>query len=282
MNPHGTDFLKRVTFRPEVKALAKALGLRKTLRDLYFRCARPSTGIVQHEVRGVTVRFHVRTPGELRNLDPAGHAQQEQGIVERLVDSLQEGDVAFDVGANVGFYTILLAHAVGQSGQVIAFEPNPESFLHLQDNLELNTSRNVRAIRMALGDTDGEAWLYEGQENGDSSLVAQPPGTAFDRRVVETAAGDSFRDAHKLPVPRVVKVDVEGYEYHVLQGLRFTLARPECQLLCCEIHPALLPKPIGPDEILSLVGSLGFDRLETSKRYDTFHLLASKSTCSPN
>jgi FkbM family methyltransferase len=282
MSMTGVDFLKRVTYRPEVKALAKALGLRKTLRDLYFHCARPSNGIVQHQFRGVAGQFHVRTPGELRNLDPAGRAQQEERILELLLGSAQEGDVVFDVGANVGLYTILLAKAVGQQGEVIAFEPNPESYDHLQDNITLNAVRNVKAFRVALGETNGEAWLYGGQENGDSSLVSPPLGKDLGRRVVEIAGGDSFRKAKKLPVPGVVKIDVEGYEYHVLQGLRHTLARSECRLLCCEVHSHLLPKEIDSERILDFVRSLGFGRLDTYDRYDTFHLLGWKATSCPH
>jgi len=282
MTMTGADFLKRLTYRPEVKALAKALGLRKTLRDLYFRYARPSSGIVQHQVRGATGRFHVRTPGELRNLDPAGRAQQEERILELLVDNVREGDVIFDVGANVGLYTILLAKAVGHHGEVIAFEPNPESYRHLQDNLMLNAIRNVRTFPIALGETNGDACLYRGPENGDASLVGPPGGKDFGRGVVEVAAGDSFRETKKLLMPRVVKIDVEGYEYHVLQGLRHTLAHSDCRLLCCEVHTQLLPKEISSGQILRFIRSLGFSCTETYNRYDTFHLLAWKAVFCPH
>ena len=270
------DFLKRVTYRPEVKALARALGLRKTFRNWYYRCARPSNGIVEHRIHGLTARFHVRTPGELRNLDPAGRAQQEQKILELLMASVQEGDGVFDIGANVGFYTVFLALAVGAQGQVIAFEPNTESYQHLQDNLVLNAVTNVRAFRKALGERSGEGRLYQGQENADSSLVGPPLGKDLGHHLVNIVAGDSFREAEKLPVPRVMKVDVEGYEYQVLQGLQSTLAQPPCELLCCEVHPKFLPRGVTPEGILSFVKSLGFRSIGTYSRWDTFHLLARK------
>ncbi len=270
------DFLKRVTYRSGVKALARILGLRKTLRNWYYRWARPPDGIVEDHVGETTARFYVRTPGELRNLDPAGHAQQEQKIVELLMASVQGGDAVFDVGANVGFYTVFLALAVGAQGQVIAFEPNSESYQHLQDNLALNAITNVRAFRKALGERSGEGRLYEGQENADSSLVGPPLGKDVGHQWVDIVAGDSFRETEKLPVPRVVKVDVEGYEYKVLQGLQSTLAQPPCELLCCEVHPRFLPRGVTPEEILGFVRSLGFRSLGTYSRWDTFHLLARK------
>ena len=95
-------------------------------------------------------------------------------------------------------------------------------------------------------------------------------------QVVEIVAGDGFREAEKLPIPRVVKIDVEGYEYQVLQGLQSTLAQPPCELLCCEVHPKFLPRGVAPQVILSFVKSLGFRSMGTHSRYDTFHLLAWK------
>jgi FkbM family methyltransferase len=270
------DFLRRVTYRPEAKALARALGLRKTFRNWYYRFARPSNGIVEHCIHGLAARFHVRTPGELRNLDPVGRAQQERDILELLMASVHEGDAVFDVGANVGFYTVFLALAVGAQGQVIAFEPNTESYQHLGDNLVLNAVTNVRAFRKALGERGGEGRLYQGQENADSSLVGPPLGKDVGHQLVDIVAGDSFRETEKLPVPRVVKIDVEGYEYQVLQGLQSTLAQPPCELLCCEVHPRLLPRGVTLEGILSFVRSLGFRSIDTYSRWDTFHLLARK------
>ena len=98
----------------------------------------------------------------------------------------------------------------------------------------------------------------------------------------QVAAGDSFRESKKLPMPAVVKIDVEGFEYHVLQGLRHTLAHSECRLLCCEVHTQLVPKDISSERILGFVRSLGFSRTETYNRYDTFHLLASKAVSCPH
>lgn len=268
--------LRRLTYRPEVKTLARALGLRRILRKWYYRWARPPDGIVNVIAAGMNAQFHVRTPGELRNLDPAGGAQQEQKIVELLISTVHEGNVIFDVGANVGLYSVLLAKAVGDRGQVIAFEPEGECYQHLQDNLKLNGLTNVRAFRKALGERCCEAKLYRGEENADSSLVGPPTGTDIGHELVEIVEGDEFAKAEGLPVPQLVKIDVEGYEYAVLQGLRRTLTHPACHLLCCEIHPHFLPKSVSAESVLGLVQSLGFNRIDTHPRYDTFHLVARK------
>jgi FkbM family methyltransferase len=161
---------------------------------------------------------------------------------------------------------------------VIAFEPNTESYEHLQDNLVLNGIRNVRSFRKALGERNSEGKLYQGEENADSSLVAPILGSDGRCQPVEIVAGDSFRQAQGLPIPRVVKIDVEGYEYCVLQGLRATLMQASCELVCCEVHPNFLPKEATTEMILSFVRSLGFARLDTYPRYDTLHLVARRSS----
>jgi len=258
------NLLKRLTYRPELKGVARVLHLRRVLRKWYWWWARPPDGILRIQIGQISAQFYVRTPGELRNLDPAGAAQQEWEILQLLISTLCPGDIAYDVGSNVGLYAVLLARVVGERGQVIAFEPESESYAHLQANLKLNGLTNVRAFRKALGERSGEGKLYQGEENADSSLVGPPAGRDMGHQLVEVVEGDDFVHAEGLPVPRVVKIDVEGYEYGVLWGLRETLAHPTCELVCCEIHPHLLPREVKPEAILNLLESLGFTRATTS------------------
>ena len=95
---------------------------------------------------------------------------------------------------------------------------------------------------------------------------------------MEIAQGDELVAAEKLPTPRAVKIDVEGYEHSVIQGLRHTLSEPACEMICCEIHPSMLPSGIKPEAVLSLVDSLGFKQIQQFPRWDkTFHIVARKS-----
>jgi FkbM family methyltransferase len=212
----------------------------------------------------------------LRNLDTAGGLQRELKILELLISSARRGDVFLDVGANVGLYSLLLASALGSSGQVIAFEPERESFEHLQDNLKLNEAGNVRPFQKALGDADGRADLFLRGGNADSTFVWSPSLRYAGQQMVHVVQGDGFLERQNLPLPRLVKVDVEGYECNVLRGLRRTLANPRCELVCCEVHPGLLPKSAQPEDIVQFLSSIGFDRTESFPRYDTFHLVARK------
>ena len=271
------NLLKRVTYRTEIITVARWLGLRPLLRKLYFKWARPKNGILPVELAGVQARFFVRTPEELRILESAGGAGGEGQVVAQVLAFLKPGDVVYDIGANVGLYTVLLSKTVGDSGRIFAFEPEVGTCEHLVENLKLNHARNVQWYRKALGERTGQAALFTGSVIGGGSLVSQQGGGHLEQ-VVEIAQGDELVAAEKLPAPRAVKIDVEGYEQSVIQGLRRTLSEPTCEMICCEIHPSMLPAGVTPEAILSQVDSLGFKHIQQFPRWDkTFHIVARKS-----
>lgn len=271
------NLLKRLTYRTEVITLVRRLRLRSLLKKWYFWWARPSDGVVRIEVTGVEARFYVRTPGEMRNLDPAGGAQAEFPILGKVLSFLSAGGVFCDIGSNVGLYAILAAKKLGEQGRVLAFEPYSQAFCHLRDNIKLNGMTNITVFNKAVGKTHGTAQLNMGEENADSSLVRSPTGRDLGHETVNVISIDEFLRVEQLPVPQVVKIDVEGFEYSVMQGMRRTLTEPACQLVCCEVHPSLLPPEISPQSIPAFLESLGFQHIEARPRRDTFHVFASKT-----
>ncbi len=256
--------LKRLSYRSEVSSLAGTLGLRKVLRSCYYYWARPSGGVLVLELNGVFGRFHVRNYRELRILEAVEIGERD--VLELLIQFLRPGDVLYDVGANIGIYSILLAKA---AGKIIAFEPEGQSFRHLQQNLELNEVRNVHCIQKALGEESGQAQLFVRDGVTCPRLAEPPPGSEKGRVTSESVAiekGDQLVASEGLPLPRAVKIDVEGHEHAVLQGLRHTLANPVCKLVCCEIHPHLLTLNATAESIHELLTSLGFSRILKMER----------------
>ncbi len=156
----------------------------------------------------------------------------ELPVQEALVASLRPGHVCFDVGANVGFLTLLCARLVGPGGRVVAFEPLPAAAAALRANLARNGFANVEVREEAAGERSGSAWLAVGADTALSRMVArQGPGTI----AVPVVAIDDLVRSGAVPAPQVVKIDVEGAEVEVIRGMRDVLRRYGPVVLC-EMH----------------------------------------------
>jgi len=271
-------FLQRLSYRPELIVLARKLHLRRIARQLYYNWMCPSDGVLRVQIGDINAQFRVRTPEELRVFGKAASGGWEREVLEGILASLHLGDLVFDVGANVGLYSVLLAKAVGQQGCVVAFEPHSENFLHLHSNLALNAITNVRLFQKALGDSSGWVRLYFSEDLLFCKLM-RPRGTETSFQTVEVLEGDAVVAQECLGVPRAVKIDVEGHEHAVLRGLRRTLSEPACQLVACEVHPTLLPAGIDPSHVMDLLRDLGFSRTRVMRypKIPEFHVLAYKA-----
>lgn len=135
---------------------------------------------------------------------------QKQRLFAR---SIQPGMVVFDLGANVGFYTLIAATRVGEKGKVFAFEPLPRNLGFLRGHLHYNRIQNVEIVEAAVSNSTGEA-MFEEQVHASMGRLG-PSG----RLQVRTVTLDELVD-HGLPPPDVMKIDIEGGEFPALEGSR--------------------------------------------------------------
>jgi len=272
------DVLKNLSYRTPVRWLAKSLHLERILRKIYYRWTRPRDGIFRLRVGSISALYRVHTSGELREVDQRIQPRGEMGSLEYLTNMLRSGDTVYDVGAHIGLYTVPFAKRVGPQGRVIAFEPAETTHDHLLQNLRLNTLANVRAFAKALGEQNSHARLYHGEENTQQSLLPASNGQDLGHEMVEVVAGDLFVERERLPLPRLVKIDVEGYECAVLRGLSRTLSSPQCEIVCCEIHPQHLPPGVASHDAIDLLKAFGFTRIDIESHRGTFHAIGCKGT----
>jgi len=143
---------------------------------------------------------------------------QERAFVNAF---LREGDVFVDVGAHVGLFALTAAFRVGSTGQVYAFEPSLKNYLRLKDNVALNQFENVSSYQMALSSNQARVKLVVSLDGYDAwNSLAQPvAGHTYEVEEVDTTTWDDFAEQHDL-LGRVamMKIDVEGWEQHVLAG----------------------------------------------------------------
>jgi len=161
----------------------------------------------------------------------------EPRVQNALASLIQPGMVVYDVGANVGFFTVIAARLSGPEGRIVAFEPLPENFERIRHNIALNNFQNIIVRSEALSDTDGQAQFQVSAEPTWGNLVGagkdigQKTGTID----VKVSRLDSLLETGDLPVPNLIKIDVEGAEAQVLRGAENTLRRARPFLLI-ELH----------------------------------------------
>jgi FkbM family methyltransferase len=199
--------------------------------------------LIRRSVRSLQVSDGIVLHGEASGLrfNPAGTnpgyalGTSEPLVQQALADLLRPGMTFYDVGANVGFFSMIAARRVGQSGGVHAFEPLPVNATALAHNVELNGFANVQLVEAAVGRETGRAELAVTEESVQAHLVAIA-STVPTLRTIEVAVTTIDAEvAAGRPAPDVVKIDVEGAELAVLEGMAATLEehRP---IVVCELH----------------------------------------------
>lgn len=170
-----------------------------------------------------------RHPGLYAELLRARPASLDKRVFLRLI---RPGDVIFDVGANVGFYTLLFSRLAGGTGEVHAFEPVPATFQRLAAAAAtLDRSSNIRLRQAAVTSRPCAVTLFQpGEDHGQASLARHSAGswasgTAVTAHDAEGLTLDGYVREQDLRALSFIKCDVEGAELPALQGAAETLAR---------------------------------------------------------
>jgi FkbM family methyltransferase len=150
----------------------------------------------------------------------------------RLV--LKPGDVFVDAGAYHGWYALVASQLVGEAGLVLAFEPNPEAYTTLEQNVAINDGRNIRTFNLAT-DANGTACLYHGPDDQSPSALAYGPG-GVGHSVVTAKRLDDLLTETGIEKVTLMKLDVQGAEIKVLRGATKIL-RQSRPTLIVEVDP---------------------------------------------
>jgi FkbM family methyltransferase len=232
-------------------------GLRSPrARALQHRLTGPARRAHLPVLRGSGRGLRVRVGDSVIKVTGRGEPKVERAFLELIAP----GDVVYDVGANVGWYSLLAARRVGPGGAVVAFEPLLENAYIAQQNASANSMANMSVVGAAVADVDGWfSFLREGSlmgrlERSDRTRPVRsgPSGESeWPRTLVPVLALDSWIHATGQRPPSVVKIDVEGSEARVLRGMRGTLEtfRP---VLIIELHGTKL-------EVADLLDEAGYE-----------------------
>jgi len=162
----------------------------------------------------------------------------EPNITHWVREQLSPGDTFVDVGANLGYYSLLASKLVGNIGKVVAIEASPRNAYQLRRNLALNQTPNVRIVQAAASDKTGALSLYHGPAGkpGDTSIVFRE-GFTYECEVTAAQLCEILSSS-EISTARIIKIDVEGAEWSVIAGLLpcLNLTRPDMELVL-EINP---------------------------------------------
>jgi len=162
----------------------------------------------------------------------SGFEKYETELFKMLVT---EGMTVIDIGANIGYYTLLAAKRVGDKGTVFAFEPEPENYAVLVRNIELNGYRNITPVNKAVSSQTGEVDLFLNRETGAHGFLPERENVVGTIKV-ETVSLDEYFKGRECPVD-IIKVDVEGSEIGVLSGMQNVIKKNHNVRLFTEFWP---------------------------------------------
>jgi FkbM family methyltransferase len=204
-----------------------------------------------------------------------GRTGYESEFQQRMLSLVYQGASVWDVGANVGYYTKQFSAIVGKGGQVAAIEPNPSSVQMLRDSL--SGIENVVIVPMGLGSRDDRLSFDPGVEphSVTGRIVDKRDAQAVDVLKVAITTGERLLDSKGLRQPNVIKIDTEGYELDVLQGMGHIIADESLRAVCVEVHFGLLAErglKNAPAQIEALLSEAGF----SIEWPDSSHLVATR------
>lgn len=183
-----------------------------------------------------------------------------------FIETIKKGSIVYDIGAHVGFYTLLSSELVGTEGKVVAFEPNPRNINYLKEHLRLNRCDNVIIIEAAVAAKSGSVHFQSSPDSHGGGISLE--GSLKVRMV----SLHELVSSSAIPVPDYMKIDVEGAEFLVLKGAEQLLA---------DFYPAIFLATHGVDvhkQCCEFLKAMGYELQSINEKDidETNEILASK------
>jgi FkbM family methyltransferase len=157
----------------------------------------------------------------------------EPEVTHAMVRCVRPGDFVIDGGANTGVFTLILSQLVGDTGEVLAVEPSQNNIWKLEENIRINKAKNVHIERKPLWSKEDKVKLHMTKHSGRNSLARNGETMAV---VTMDAISLDMLD----PIPRLIKLDIEGAEEAALRGASRFLYEQACPFIVCELNDGAL------------------------------------------
>lgn len=197
----------------------------------------------QDRVVSVSGGFQILAANSLEEYRGQSFADKEPETVAWIEEMVKDGEVFYDIGANVGIYA-LFAAVRHPGAQIYAFEPQRANFIRLCGNARLNGVKNLTPLYFGLSDENGLATLYikderigaSGSQVGRNVDERGNPYAVLDEERVPVLRLDQMIPLFDLPAPHHIKIDVDGLEERILRGMGDLLAAPSLRSVLVEVN----------------------------------------------
>ena len=214
------------------------------------------------------------SPVSKRIIKSGLYEAKETALIKKV---MKPRDIFIDVGAYIGYYTVMVSKIIGSGGKVFSFEPARDNFKLLTRNIIDNNCKNVCSYNMALGKPNGEMeqdFYLNPNNSGDHKLYRD---SAIEEKT--TVAVLPFDDILKVPELcdwiKLIKIDTQGAEIGVLSGMGKTIQRHKKLIIMVEFYPyGLIKMNEHPDTLIKMLWNLGFtiyDIRNNLKRINDIH-----------
>ncbi len=243
----------------------KIIPFKQFLYRQYLKNRIPKSGVA--EIQGFKMAVD-RNENRLSLLATFGYYstvnEHEKTTTDVFKKVVQQGDVVLDLGANLGYFSLLARTLVGPEGKVFAFDPEPKNYEYLKKNIALNKfSDNVEAHQLALSNKAGFVDLFICPYDSGHHTINQKEGiTAYKEtrgKIEKVVVPAVTIDSMGFPKVDVIKMDVEGSEVMALEGMELLLKRSRDIKLFIEYFPMLIEK-MGdkPEDLFKRLFDQGF------------------------
>ena len=192
--------------------------------------------------------------------------RQKKEYEDRFSDAMRQivrpGDIIWDVGANHGYYSKKFLDWMEGSGKVYSFEPSPGNQVKFRQNI--GELKGIYLVDVALSNRIGNSQFMElpAQDTASHLLDSDIPDTKTGHKTtVQVTTGEAVVDEGRAEVPHVVKIDTEGHEWEVLEGMQNLLSNKHIECICVEVHFRILEErglQQAPAAIVALLERQGF------------------------
>jgi FkbM family methyltransferase len=192
----------------------------------------------------------------------------EPSTISTIEQLTKVDDIVFDIGANIGYLSLVFAESVGEKGMVYAFEPEETNFNTLKLNISLNKYDNIFPLKLAVSNVEAKLKLYKASDNnkGSHSTIYNPENLEETFEEVDTIIFDKFIETKGITKVDIIKIDVEGAEYEVILGMKETIER---------FHPIIFMEMNDPIQEKRGVSTAKLKEIIINYGYNCFNILES-------